>query len=157
MIEAIAVVLLSIASPADRIAEGVDGSPAAVAVVPAEGDKGQDGQPMELVVSCDDGELSVRIDWRQYLGSDSPAVTVKIDSLPPSRSNWERSENKRASVFRPSGKKVRQKIALFVRELMAGQRLAARVIPRGGKAVTAAFDLSGAKTALRSVYTACAG
>ncbi len=209
MIEAIAVVLLSIASPDDRLVESLrkcreigddlarlecfdeafipadegidgegssetesstgnwtvdaethpaDGSTTAVAVVPAEGGKRKQGQSIDLFVSCDDGELSVYIDWGQYLGSEAPAVTARIDSLPPSRSKWARSEDKQASLFKPpGGKKVRQqKIASFVRELMAGHRLAARVIPRGQTAVTAVFDLSGAKAALRTVRRACA-
>ncbi len=210
MIEAMALVLLSIASPEDRLVEslwecreigddlarlecfdeafipadeGIDGegsfetasstgswavnaetNPAdgpttAVVVIPAEGGKREHGQSIDLFVSCDDGEMSVYIDWRQYLRSEAPSVTVRIDSLPPSRSNWARSEDKHASLFWPSGgKKVRQqKIASFVRELMAGQRLAARVIPRSQTAVAAVFDLSGAKAALRKVRRACAG
>ncbi len=134
----------------------VEGSTTASAVVSAEG---QNGQSMDLVVSCDDGELNVSIDWGQYLSSEAPAVTVRIDSLPPSRSKWARSEDKHASLLKPvGGKKARQQeLALFVRELMAGQRLAARVIPRGQTAVTAVFDLSGAKTALRTVRRACVG
>ena len=208
MIEAVAVVLLSIASPDDRLVESLqkcreiedevarlecfdeafipadegvegssetesstgswtvdaetnpaDGSTTAIAVIPAEGGKRQHGQSVDLVVSCDDGELSVYIDWGQYLGSEAPAVTVRIDSLPPSRSNWTRSEDKHASLLRPAGgKKARQqKIASFVRDLIAGQRLAARVIPRGQTAVTAKFDLSGAKAALRTAHRACTG
>ncbi len=131
----------------------VGDSTPAVAVVPA------DGGNRQLVVSCDDGDLNVTIDWGQYLGSDAPAVTVRIDSLPPSNSKWARSEDKHASLLRPlGGKKVRQqKIASFVREVMAGQRLAARVIPRGQTIVTAEFDLSGAKAALKTVRRACVG
>lgn len=135
-----------------------NGSKTAVAVVPGVGDKRQPGQSIELVVSCDDGEMSVHIDWGQYLSSGAPVVTIRIDSLPPSKSSWVRSEDKHASVFRPlGGKKARQqKITALVRELAAGQRLAARVIPRGQTAVAAVFDLSGAKAALRSVRRACA-
>ena len=136
-----------------------DGSTKTVAVVPAEGNERQQGQSIDLIVKCDDGDMSVNIDWGQYLRDEAPAVTVRIDSLPPSKSKWARSEDKNASYFKPLGsKKARQqKIVSLVRELMAGQRLVARVIPNGQKAVTAAFDLSGAKTALRNVRRACAG
>ena len=129
----------------------MDGPTTAVAVIPAEGGK------RKLFVSCDDGELSVTIDWGLYLSSEAPEVTVRIDSLPPSRAKWARSEDKNASWLRPSGgKKARQQeIAAFVRELVAGQTLAARVIPRGQTAVTAVFDLSGAKAELRTVRMAC--
>lgn len=135
------------------------GAMPAIAVVPGVGDKHLSGRKVELVARCEDGDLSVYIDWGLYLSSAAPVVTVKIDSLSPSRSSWARSEDKHASLFKPAGgKEVRQrKIAAFLRELMAGQRLAARVIPSGQTAVTAAFDLSGAKTAFRSVRKACIG
>ena len=128
-----------------------DGPTTSVAVVPAR------GGGRKLSVRCDAGELSVAIDWGQYLRSDAPQVTVRIDSLPPSSSKWARSEDKQASVLKPlAGKQARQeKIARFVSELVAGQRLAARVIPGGATAVTAVFDLSGAKGELRSVRRAC--
>ncbi len=151
-------------SPADRSPVTAQARPAgdsrtAAVVIPAEGGQRKAGQPVELSVGCDGGNLSVSIDWGQYLRREAPEVTVRIDSLPQSRSTWARSEDKHTTQLNPpGGKKARQqKITSFVRELMAGQKLAARVIPRGGTAVTAVFDLSGSKTALSTVRRACAG
>ncbi len=134
-----------------------DGTTTAWATLPAvETGSGHRG-PVDLVLRCQSNQTSISINWGEYLRSDSPSVTTRLDSHPPVTAKWSRSPDKRASIYTPlGGRKIREeKIKRFALELLGAKQLAARVIPQGGSSVTAVFELSGVAAVLKSVREPC--
>ena len=135
----------------------VDGTETTSATLPAVEDGSRGRSSIELVLRCESNQTMILIDWGEYLRSDSPTVTTRVDSLPPATAKWSRSPDKRASIYKPLGPKNtrEQRIKSFARQLLGAEKLAARLLPNEGSSVTAVFELHGVAAALKSVRRAC--
>ncbi len=133
-----------------------EGTTTASAKLPAVENSSRRGGSIELEIRCQSDQTSVVIHWGEYLRSESPSVTTRMDSRSPVTGKWNRTEDKQVAIYWPGTKRSReQEIKRFVLQLLAANKLAARVQPSGATAVTAVFDLAGAAAALQPVRRAC--
>ena len=57
------------------------------------------GNPIVLIVRCSNGDTELFINWRDYLGSDLPRVTVRIGDAPPETGLWDLSTSNDATFY----------------------------------------------------------
>jgi type VI secretion system protein VasI len=88
-----------------------------------------------------EGDLEVYITFRDYLGSDTTMVTMRLGTSPASQSKWGVSTDGKA-IFYPADNNE------FVKQLLENERLVIRLTPYGESPITSTFDLKGLKEAI---------
>ena len=115
--------------------------------------KANDKQRLGLILRCKNGEVDLFITWGDYLGSDDPKVTWRIDDERPKTRSWSLSTNK-AGTFYPSMINGITPGA-FIAQLAAADRFVVQVTPYNEGPVTAVFDLKGIDVIAPQVLELC--
>ena len=112
-------------------------------------------RPILLIARCRNDTTEVFIHWNQFLGEDGgtlpdlwKTVAIQIDDAPAQTGEWPLSDVQEATFTPDWG-------GHLVRQLAAGDRLVAQIVPYDGERLEAEFALTGAADALRPLAAAC--
>lgn len=121
------------------------GEPKAIARLEAESGASLSG-PYVLIYRCAEKTLDLYLVWDEYLGSDDPEVTVRLDEGEINTVTGYLSTDSTTTFFDGSG---------LADRLRGATRFVARVTPYNEGAVTAVFDVTGAEAAMSQVDEVC--
>jgi type VI secretion system protein VasI len=124
----------------------IDDSTTVVLVLQAESGRGSYGDPVALIIRCSSNQTNMYINWRSYM-TDDTRVTTRIGDASAQTAVWSNSTDNQAT-FR------RQPIP-FVEEMMTANSFVAQATPYSENAITAIFDTSGLKNAIRPLREEC--
>jgi type VI secretion system protein VasI len=105
------------------------------------------GKVPQFGIRCQAGRVSAYAAWRDYLGSATTTVTVRVGSGAPTQQRWSNSTDKTAT-FAPNA-------AAFVRSLREVDRLVLQVTPYNESPVTAVFDVAGLAESMKAFDPRC--
>lgn len=109
----------------------------------------EDENGVGLVIRCRPGkETEAFINWGEYLGSDPPRVTTRLDDDEPKERTWNASTDSR-STFYPLDP------IEFIESLFGRRRLVAQTTPFNEAPKTVVFTLAGVEEAVANVREAC--
>lgn len=114
----------------------------------AQSGQGIIGASPRLVLRCLDAELSVYVDWENYVGGNSVPVAAAIDGGKAGRANWPVSVDGSRTYYPGAA-------AAFAKELLGGRTLVMSVSPYGGHRISATFDLADLAQASHALRSAC--
>ena len=100
-----------------------------------------------LVLRCSENKTDAYISVNDYLGSDSPTITLRFDGSKPARSLWHAGEGGDAA-FAPNA-------VSFIKELSTHKNLIIGFEPYGSTMQAIEFDLSGADAMAKKISEAC--
>jgi hypothetical protein len=112
------------------------------------------GRPGMIILCAPGGSpnLSMVIEWGQYVGDKFVYVSTRLDNREARHSKWWASEG--ATHYVEIGED-KNDLRAFIDQLKAGRRLLVRVEPESGDWITATFDLEGFTKAVQPVIAAC--
>lgn len=114
----------------------------------AQSGQGIIGASPRLVLRCLDAELSVYVDWENYVGGNSVPVAAAIDGGKAGRANWPVSVDGSRTYYPGPA-------AAFAKELLGGRTLVMSVSPYGGHRISATFDVADLAQASDALRSAC--
>lgn len=105
------------------------------------------GNRVSLVLRWESNKLEAYINWHDYL-EDGTAVTWRIGTKEARTSVWGLSTDNEATFYPYD-------VAGFIQELLGTSRFVAQVTPYEESPITAVFDITGLKNAIRPLEKAC--
>lgn len=118
-----------------------------LAFLTAEKGEGRFGEPITLMVRCQNNTTEAYINWNTFLGSDDISVTSRIDKNTAKTSTWSISTDHKAS-FMPNA-------ATTLKGFYGATSYVANLTPYSESPITAIFNISGAEEALSDVNKGC--
>lgn len=100
-----------------------------------------------LVLRCKENKTDAYLSVSDYLGNDSPTVTVRFDDAKPVKQRWSSAEGGDAA-FAPNA-------PAFIKELTKHKKLIAGFEPYGSTMQIVEFDLTGIDKIASQVADAC--
>jgi len=107
------------------------------------------GDPILLAIRCQKKDPYLAIWWHDFIGMERAQVTTRIGKEKALNSQWYVSNTHEATVLlQPSFKQ-------FIQRMFGESELVAEVVPYSDPRITAAFDITGLRKALKSVNNVC--
>jgi type VI secretion system protein VasI len=106
------------------------------------------GIPVELTLRCQSGKTEAYVNWSESLGSDEAAVTSRVGRFKSDVQAWSLSSDKEATV-------VPGNIPQFIQTIASIGSYVVQVTPPNESRITATFDVSGLRVAMRPLRAAC--
>lgn len=125
----------------------IDDTTKVVLVLEADKGKSKWGKPIYFVARCQSNETDVYITWGDYLDGSIKTVISRIGKQPASEWGWSISSDNEAT-FHP--RPIR-----LLKEMLSADRFLAQTTPYNENPVTAIFDTSGMKQALKPLAETC--
>ena len=126
----------------------LDDSTTTIALLTADSGLGIYGDPVNLVLRCQSGELDVYVSWHSFLGLEDIAVTQRIGTQEATHSNWGLSTDNQATFYKGTAQHL-------ISQLAAVDSYIVQVIPYAESPITATFKLRGIKIIASDVLGAC--
>jgi type VI secretion system protein VasI len=124
----------------------IDDSKTVTLVLDADSGKNRWGTPVFLVARCKSNTTDLYIGWNDYLGSEADVLTRVGDNKAVTQ-RWSMSTDKKASFHR--------KPIPFIKEMLTSPKLVAQVTPYNESPVTAIFNTTGLKNAIKPLRETC--
>jgi type VI secretion system protein VasI len=107
------------------------------------------GKKPMLIVYCQSKAPYLAIWWHDYIGLDNSQVTTRIDREKPTTMSWPISNTGDATLLQEPA------LAGFVQRLLNGEQLAVEVAPVSSPRITATFDITGLRDAIKPYSNVC--
>lgn len=118
-----------------------------LALLDADRGLGRFGETINLVVRCQANKTEMYINWQSFLGMDGATITHRIDKNKAVSSTWDVSTDHKSAFMRSP--------VTALKQMAEGESFIANVTPYGESPVTAVFDISGAREALKDIRQSC--
>jgi len=126
----------------------LDDTKTIILALPAKkGRSGRSDRPIPLIIRCKSGETELYIGWGEYLGS-STHVTSRLGHGQAITSQWNLSSESTTSFYPHN-------TILFINQLMNVDRLVLQTTPYQEIPITAVFETTGLKTAIKPLRMVC--
>lgn len=109
-----------------------------------------DSSTPTLAVRCKENTTAISVNWGQYISTQDPDVTWRIDDQPAHETKWSISTNYEAIGKWSGGASIP-----FVKKLFGHDELLMRITPHGENSVTTSFNISGLREAIKPLRQAC--
>lgn len=100
-----------------------------------------------LVVRCKENKTEAYLSVSEYMGSDDPVVTIRLDGGKPQKRTWSGAEGGEAAF---SSKPV-----AFIKEIASHKKMIVGFEPYGSTMQVVEFDLTGMDTIAKEIANAC--
>lgn len=127
----------------------IDDSATANAVLLASDGFAPRGAHPAFYVRCASDTTQVFVNFSEYLGSRSTAVTYRVGKQEAVASTWSLSTNNQAAFMPQSG------VIPFLRQMVTAEKLIIQTTPYGENPRTYVFDTTGAREALADIASTC--
>ncbi len=124
----------------------IDDSKTVTLILDAESGKNTRGKAVYLVARCKSNETDLYIGWNDYLGSEANVLT-RVGSNKAITQRWSMSTDSQATFH---GKPIP-----FIKEILSSDKLVTQVTPYNESPVTAIFNTSGLKNAVKPLRETC--
>ena len=124
----------------------IDDSKTVQLVLNASSGKSRWGKQIYLVARCQSNTTELYIGWNDYLGSKANVLT-RVGKNKAITSQWDLSTDKKATFH--------SNPIPFLKEMLESNKLIAQVTPYNESPVTAVFDTTGFKNALKPLKETC--
>lgn len=103
---------------------------------------------MGLTLRCQSGKTEASVNWGESLGPDEAVVTSRLGGFKADVRAWSLSDDKEATL-------VPGNIPQFIQQLASANSYVVQVTPHNESRITATFDVSGLRVAVRPLRAAC--
>ena len=103
---------------------------------------------MGLTLTCQSGRTEAYVNWSESLGSAEVVVTSRVGGFKADVRAWPLSSDNQATL-------VPGNIPQFIQTLASATSYVVQVTPPNESRITATFDVSGLKVAVRPLRAAC--
>lgn len=100
-----------------------------------------------LNIRCSSKKQELFINWNTFVASDFSTIKMRIDEKESFQEDMSMSSNNEATFTYYADK--------YIKQLRAGKKFVAQVVPFGANPITAIFSLNGLDKALRRVENEC--
>ena len=114
----------------------------------AESGKSKWGKAPDLVIRCKSNETNLYIRWNNFLNTNDVKVLTRIGNKKAETKEWDISSSRETSFYPASSVK-------FIRRMLEYDKFLAQVTPYGKSPITAVFDTSGMKNAIKPLQENC--
>jgi len=128
----------------------VDDSRTVTLYLVADSGKSKWGRPVSMILRCKSNKTELYINWNDYLGSSAHVLT-RIGTSPAETESWSLSTDSQ-STFLP-GRSIKK--LDFIEAMMRTNKFVAQVTPYNESPVTAIFDTTGLRIALKPLRETC--
>lgn len=125
----------------------IDDTRTVVLALVADQGKPRMGEAIALILRCQSKQVSVYIDWEDFLGSEAEVIS-RIGNQKAQTQNWSLSTDSKATFY--PGDPVD-----FINALMQHNSFVAQVTPYSESPVTAVFDTTGLQNAIAPLRQTC--
>ena len=125
----------------------IDDSRTATLILDADSGKSKWAKPIGLIIRCQSNETKLYISWQDYLGSEAYVLT-RIGSNKAKTKRWSLSTDSRATFY--PGTPIQ-----FIKKMTTSNKLVSQVTPYNENPITAIFDTTGLKNAIKTVQETC--
>ena len=126
----------------------LDGTHTVVLVLRATTGTSRSGIPVGLTLTCQSGRTEAYVNWSESLGSAEVVVTSRVGGFKADVRAWPLSSDNQATL-------VPGNIPQFIQTLASATSYVVQVTPPNESRITATFDVSGLKVAVRPLRAAC--
>ena len=100
-----------------------------------------------MVIRCKENKTEAYLSVSEYMGSDDPVVTVRLDGGKPQKRTWSGAEGGQAA-FSP-------KSVTFIKEMSSHKKMIVGFEPYGSTMQVVEFDLTGIDSVAKEIASAC--